>query len=142
MPVKIFAAQQKHRIQIRWSWLPITLTIDVRTGTVFWSILLLLWSFGQLKKKKAFYIVLGCSRLTMLWCFQVNSEGTQPSIHGLSQCLSYKESTCNAGDKGDMGSILDGEDPLEEEMETHASILAWKNPMDRGAWWGTVQRVA
>jgi len=33
---------------------------------------------------------------------------------------------------------LGGEDPLEEEMETHSSILAWKNPMDRGAWWATV----
>jgi len=26
------------------------------------------------------------------------------------------------------------EDPLEEEMATHSSILAGKNPMDRGAW--------
>ena len=26
------------------------------------------------------------------------------------------------------------EDPLEKEMATHSSILAWKNPMDRGAW--------
>ena len=25
------------------------------------------------------------------------------------------------------------EDPLEEEMATHSSILAWKNPMDREA---------
>ena len=28
---------------------------------------------------------------------------------------------------------LDGEDLLEKEMETHFSILAWKNLMDRGA---------
>ena len=33
---------------------------------------------------------------------------------------------------------LGQEDPLEKEMATHSSILAWKNPMDRGAWWGTV----
>ena len=26
------------------------------------------------------------------------------------------------------------EDALEKEMATHSSILAWKNPMDRGAW--------
>ena len=26
---------------------------------------------------------------------------------------------------------LGQEDPLEEEMATHPSILAWKNPMDR-----------
>ena len=29
---------------------------------------------------------------------------------------------------------LGQEDPLEKEMATHSSILAWKNPMDRGAW--------
>ena len=27
---------------------------------------------------------------------------------------------------------LGQEDPLEEEMTTNSSILAWKNPMDRG----------
>ena len=27
-------------------------------------------------------------------------------------------------------------------METHFGILAWKNPMDRGAWWATVHGVA
>ena len=26
-------------------------------------------------------------------------------------------------------------DSLEEGMTTHASILAWRIPMDRGAWW-------
>ena len=26
------------------------------------------------------------------------------------------------------------EDPLEEDMATHFSILAWRIPMDRGAW--------
>ena len=29
---------------------------------------------------------------------------------------------------------LDWEDPLEEGMATHPSILAWRIPMDRGAW--------
>ena len=29
---------------------------------------------------------------------------------------------------------LDWEDPLEEGTATHSSILAWKIPMDRGAW--------
>ena len=27
---------------------------------------------------------------------------------------------------------LGQEDPLEEEMKTHSSILAWKNPIDGG----------
>ena len=29
---------------------------------------------------------------------------------------------------------LDWEDPLEQGMTTHSSILAWRIPMDRGAW--------
>ena len=29
---------------------------------------------------------------------------------------------------------LGREDPLEKEMATHSSTLAWKNPMDGGAW--------
>ena len=29
---------------------------------------------------------------------------------------------------------LGREDPLEKEMATHSSILAWKIPMDRRAW--------
>ena len=36
---------------------------------------------------------------------------------------------------------LGREDPLEEEMATHSSILAWRIPMDRGAWWATVHGV-
>ena len=34
------------------------------------------------------------------------------------------------------------EDPLEEGMATHLSILAWGIPMDRGAWQATVHGVA
>ena len=30
---------------------------------------------------------------------------------------------------------LGWEDPLNEGMATHSSILAWGVPMDRGAWW-------
>ena len=37
---------------------------------------------------------------------------------------------------------LGQEDPLEEEVATHSSILAQKNPMDRGAVWDTVHGVA
>ena len=38
--------------------------------------------------------------------------------------------------------FLDWEDPLEEGMATHSSILAWRTPMDKGAWWVTVLGVA
>ena len=30
------------------------------------------------------------------------------------------------------------EDPLEKEMAAHSSILAWKNPINGGAWCATV----
>ena len=33
------------------------------------------------------------------------------------------------------------EDPLKEGMTTHSSILAWRIPMDRGAWQATVNGV-
>ena len=36
---------------------------------------------------------------------------------------------------------LDWEDPLEEGVATHSSILAWRIPMDRGAWRATVHGV-
>ena len=35
-----------------------------------------------------------------------------------------------------------GEDPLEEGMAVHSSILTWRIPMDRGAWQATVHRIA
>ena len=37
---------------------------------------------------------------------------------------------------------LDWEDPLEEGMATHSSILAWRIPMDRAVWQATVHGVA
>ena len=63
-----------------------------------------------------------------------------------------KESACSAGDPGSIKSLPavqetrvrspGWEDPLEKEMVTHSSILAWKNLMDRGAWWAAVHGVA
>ena len=38
--------------------------------------------------------------------------------------------------------ILGWENPLEEGMATHSSILAWRIPLDRGAWWATDHGVA
>ena len=37
---------------------------------------------------------------------------------------------------------LGQEGPLEEEMATLSSILAWDKPMYRGAWWATIHEVA
>ena len=33
------------------------------------------------------------------------------------------------------------DDALEEGMTTHSNILAWRIPMDRGAWWATVHGI-
>ena len=46
-----------------------------------------------------------------------------------------KNPAANAGD------VKCQEDPLEEGMATHFSVLAWKIPVDRGACWVTVHRV-
>ena len=48
----------------------------------------------------------------------------------------------SAGDARDLGLTSGQEDPLEKEMATHSSILAWRIPMGRGAWRATVHGVA
>ena len=50
-----------------------------------------------------------------------------------------KESACNAGH---LVQSLGWEDPLEEGMATHFSVLAWRIPMNRGALWAIVHRVS
>ena len=47
----------------------------------------------------------------------------------------------NAGDIIEAVQSLGQEDPLEEGMATHSSILAWRIPMDRGAYLATVHKV-
>ena len=54
-----------------------------------------------------------------------------------------KNLSANAGDvKESRVQSLGREDPLEEEMTTHSSILAWTIPVDRGAWRATVHGAA
>ena len=47
--------------------------------------------------------------------------------------LHGKESACNAGDVEMLVQFLGWEDPLEKEMPTHSTILAWEIP------WGCKQ---
>ena len=49
-----------------------------------------------------------------------------------------KESICNVGY---LDLTPSWEDPLEEDMATHYSILVWRIPVDRGAWQATVHGV-
>ena len=51
-----------------------------------------------------------------------------------------KNQPTNAGDIRDVGSAPGWEDPLEETMATHSSILAWRTP-SREAWRATVHTV-
>ena len=50
-----------------------------------------------------------------------------------------KESAYNVGDPG---LIMGREDPLVKGLATHASILAWRIPLDKGAWQATVLGVS
>ena len=36
---------------------------------------------------------------------------------------------------------LGWEDPLEKDRETHSTILAWRIPMNRGAWQAIVHEI-
>ena len=57
---------------------------------------------------------------------------------GFSGGSDGKESAC----KETWVVSLSWEDPLEEDVATCSSIVAWRIPMDRGAWWATVHGVA
>ena len=59
--------------------------------------------------------------------------------HGFPGGSGGKEPSCSAGD---LIRSLGWEDPLEEGLATHASIPAWRIPMDSGAWQATVHGVA
>ena len=63
------------------------------------------------------------------WMFSSENKEKTSNITCLN--LQLGVFSCNTGDP-----VL--EDPLENGMATHSSILAWRIPMDRGAWWATV----
>ena len=56
--------------------------------------------------------------------------------------LVVKNPPANAGDIRDRGQPLGLEDPLEEDMATHSSILVWRIPWTGGAWLAIDHRVA
>ena len=53
-----------------------------------------------------------------------------------------KESTCNAGDAGDLGSIPGSGRFSGGGHGNPVQCSCLENPMDRGAWWATVHGVA
>ena len=76
----------------------------------------------------------------MLWGTSMKDQGSSgflftAYILGFPGGSDGKGSACNAGDL----SLIPGfEDPLKEGMATYSSILAWRIPMDSGAWRATV----
>ena len=68
------------------------------------------------------------SALCSLWASQV--------------ALVVKNPAANAEDIRDAGLILKLGDPLEKEVATHSSILAWKISWMEEVWWATVHGVA
>ena len=49
-------------------------------------------------------------------------------LEGFQVVLVVKNLPANAGDIRDTGSISGQEDPLEEGMATHSTVLAWRIP--------------
>ena len=63
--------------------------------------------------------------------------------NGFPNGLVDKESACNAGDTGDVGGLIPGLG--RSPGDGHGNPLQYsclENPMDKEAWWATVQRVA
>ena len=61
-----------------------------------------------------------------------SSAGTRPSF--VAQMLKHLPAMWET-----LVRSLDWEDPLEKEIMTHFSVLAWENAMDRGVWKSMVQ---
>ena len=79
--------------------------------------------------------LLSLGRLADLRDSRVNDMALRKALSSVSGDCMVKNLAAKAGD---MSSIPGQEDPLEKEMVTHSSILAWKNPMNRGDWRATV----
>ena len=69
----------------------------------------------------------------------LNSPLLKPLLEYACGGSDSKESACNAGD---LGLIPEWEDPLEEGIATHSSILAWRITVVGRAWQATVHGVA
>ena len=94
---------------------------------------------GDLNNKQVFLLVLESGKSKIKEPADlVSDEG----LLGLPRWLSSKESTCKAGDAGDMGSISGlGRDPGGGSGYPLQYSVP-ENLMDRGAWWATVHGVA
>ena len=76
------------------------------------------------------HILKGCLSISLLLCFlSPYWDGKFPDSKGaLQMALVVKNLLANARDTRDVALSLGWEDPPEEEMATHSSILAWRLP--------------
>ena len=89
------------------------------------------WNFGFLEAP--LYI---CHWTPSNTCINVCSQ-----VRGFPSGTSGKESTCLPPDAETWVWSLRQEDPLQEGLATHYTILAWRIPKDRGGWWATVHGI-
>ena len=66
--------------------------------------------------------------------------GTEPWL-SLNWWLSGRESPAMQETREKWVPLLGWEEPQKKAMAPHSSTVAWKNPMDGGAWWATVHAV-
>ena len=79
----------------------------------------------------------------MLWIvFPVTRYFNLPDDHTFPGGAVVKNPPASAGDAGDMGSIPGSERSPGGGSSNPLQYSCLKNPMDRGAWWATVHRVA
>ena len=81
-----------------------------------------------------YYEIPGCNKIGGETC-----KTKMNTVYTLSDSSADKESACNPGDPGSIPGS--GSSP----GKGHGNPLQYsclENPIDRGAWWGTVQRVA
>ena len=64
-----------------------------------------------------------------------------PDLLGFPDGSVSKESACNAEDAGDVGSISGSGRSPEGRNGNPFQFSCLEDPMDRGAWWVTVQEV-
>ena len=80
------------------------------------------------------------------WGLVKESDETEQLIHthglyGLPEWLKGKESVCNAGDTGDMGSVPGFRSFPGGEHGNPVQYSCLENPRDRGAWWAIIHGV-
>ena len=96
-----------------------------REALVYWALLVNIWSFIQNSELTCHQ---GWRGWMDCWIGWVEKIRKSYSGRGFPGGTLVKNPPANTGNARDSVRSLGGEDPLEEEMTAHSSILAWKIP--------------